>query len=302
MLLTFYYPWFPAHWSENGIYPFTNYHPTLGYYDSYDDAVIARHVAAMQYGNIEGAIVSWWGQGSYEDARFDKILTRTAGSTFRWAVYYEPEGYRDPSPSQITSDLTYLRSRYGSDTSYLRINGRFVVFVYADAKDGCEMADRWREANTGGAYVVLKVFPGYRSCGSQPAAWHQYGPSTGADSQTPYSYSVSPGFWKVGEQPRLSRDLVRWRQNIQEMIASGASFQLITTFNEWAEGTSIESASEWSTSSGYGAYLDSLHQIGFPKSPISVARAPHQTLTVITASENRSLRIETTEMHHYIPV
>ncbi len=92
MRLAFYYPWFPAHWLENGIYPFTNYHPTLGYYDSSDGAVIARHVAAMQYGNIEGAIVSWWGQGSNEDARFDKILTRTAGSTFRWAVYYEPEG------------------------------------------------------------------------------------------------------------------------------------------------------------------------------------------------------------------
>jgi hypothetical protein len=43
------------------------------------------------------------------------------------------------------------------------------------------------------------------------------------------------------------------------MIASGAPFQLVTTFNEWGEGTAVESAREWSSASGYGTYLDILH-------------------------------------------
>jgi hypothetical protein len=46
------------------------------------------------------------------------------------------------------------------------------------------------------------------------------------------------------------------------MIASRAPFQLITTFNEWGEGTAVESAQEWATSSGFGAYLDALHKDG----------------------------------------
>ena len=46
------------------------------------------------------------------------------------------------------------------------------------------------------------------------------------------------------------------------MIASGAPFQLVTTFNEWGEGTAVESAQEWASSSGYGAYLDALHDNG----------------------------------------
>jgi hypothetical protein len=168
----------------------------------------------------------------------------------------------DPSASQITDDLSYLRDHYASDSSFLKIDGKFVVFVYADASDGCGMADRWDRANTVGAYVVLKVFSGYRTCASQPENWHQYAPSSAADSQSGYSYSISPGFWKVGESPRLERNLDRWAQNVRDMVASGAPWQLIVSFNEWGEGTSIESANEWATASGRGAYLDVLRNNG----------------------------------------
>ena len=125
------------------------------------------------------------------------------------------------------------------------------------------MSDRWKQANTVGAYVVLKVFPGYRACTSQPDGWHQYAPAAAEDSQAGYSYTISPGFYKANETtPRLIRDPTRWNQNIKDMIASGAPFQLVTTFNEWGEGTAVESAQEWATPSGYGAYLDALHNNG----------------------------------------
>jgi len=258
----FYYPWFPQAWTQSGIFPYTNFAPSLGFYDSGDQNVIRQHVAAMQYGNLQAGIASWWGQDHHTDRRMPTILSATAGTSFHWSVYYEPEGQGDPGLSQITADLTYLRDRYGTDPHYLRIDGRFVVFVYADASDRCSMADRWEQANTVNAYVVLKVFSGYRSCASQPDGWHQYGPAVAADAQGTFSYSISPGFWKVGESPRLSRDLERWNRNIRDMIASGADFQLITTFNEWGEGTSVESAREWESASGYGAYLDALHNNG----------------------------------------
>ena len=62
--------------------------------------------------------------------------------------------------------------------------------------------------------------------------------------------------------PRLSRDVERWTDDIAAMLASGERFQLITSFNEWGEGTAIESAPEWASVSGYGAYLDALHAAG----------------------------------------
>jgi hypothetical protein len=187
-------------------------------------------------------------------------VTRRQRSSVHWTVYVEGESLRDPSVAQIQSDLVYIRDRYASRREYLRIGGRFVVFVYAAPGDGCGMADRWTRGNTIGAYVVLKVFPGFVGCASQPDGWHQYGPAVAASDQAGYSYTVSPGFFKKGETaPRLARRPSSFAADVRQMVASGAPFQLVTTFNEWGEGTSVESAREWTSPSGYGTYLDILH-------------------------------------------
>ncbi|HLO29460.1 MAG TPA: alkaline phosphatase family protein [Anaerolineales bacterium] len=275
----FYYPWFPEAWNQQGFNPFTNYTPSLGFYDGSNATVIKQHIAAMQYGGIQVGIASWWGQGTKTDGRISALLQGAAGTNFRWSVYYEQESQGNPTVTQLTNDLTYLRDKYGNDPSFLRIGGRFVVFVYADGSDACAMVDRWKQANTVGAYLVLKVFSGYRNCTNQPDGWHQYSPAVAADSQKGYSYAIAPGFWKKGEAVRLARDLTRWNQNIRDMIASGAPFQLVTTFNEWGEGTSVESAQEWASSSGYGAYLDALHSNGnsAPTQPTATTIPPTQT-------------------------
>ena len=266
----FYYPWFPEAWDQGGINPYTRYHPSLGLYDSGSSSVIQQNVRAMQYAGIAAGISSWWGQSHRTDTRLPTILsaTRSFGSAFRWALYYENESVGDPSVSQIASDLAYIQDRYGSDPAYLRVDGRFVVFVYASSSDGCAMADRWRQAASGfDVYLVLKVFPGYRTCAGQPDSWHQYAPAVAADGQLGYSYSISPGFWKAGEpSPRLARDLARFAGNIRDMVASNAPWQLVATFNEWGEGTAVEAAAEWQANPNCvlcpGLYLWALHQNG----------------------------------------
>jgi hypothetical protein len=167
----FYYSWFPEAWDQHGIYPYSRYTPTLGFYNSSNPAVIRQHIAAMQYGKIRAGIVSWWGPGTQSDNRIATILTATAGSVFWWSVYHEGEGGGDPTVGEIASDLTYLRDHYGNDPRYLHFGGRPVVFVYADAADGCGMADRWRQANAASqAFIVLKVFSGYESFPVNPMA------------------------------------------------------------------------------------------------------------------------------------
>ncbi len=76
------------------------------------------------------------------------------------------------------------------------------------------------------------------------------------------SFTISPGFWLKGNPVRLARDITRWKQSVQAMVASAANWQLVTTFSEWGEGTSVEPALEWASLSGYGTYLDALHTNG----------------------------------------
>lgn len=243
----------------------THYTPSLGFYASTSASVIRSHIAAMQYAKIQVGISSWWGVGSKTDARFPALLSTTSqvGSPLRWSVYYENESNSNPSAGQIRADLTYIRDQYAANPSFFRVDGRFVVFVYNAGGDACELVDRWKQANTLGAYVVLRLFQGFRTCPTQPDAWHEYGPATAVANHPPYSFSISPGFWQANEaSPRLARDVTRWRQNVRDMIASNATLQLVTTFNEFGEGTAVESANEWATPSGYGAYLDALHNGG----------------------------------------
>jgi hypothetical protein len=261
---TFYYPWYPETWTVGGVHVF--YHPTLGYYSTTDVGVQQAHIRAMGYAGMKAVISSWWGPGHYTDTRLKQLMQTTVGmgSSLKWAVYYENEGYGDPSVDTIASDLAYIRDNLATSSAYLKINGKFVVFVYSAGDTSCTLADRWAQANSrigNAAYVDLKVFLGYGSCANQPDSWHQYGPSSAEDKQPGYSIMISPGFWKASEStPRLTRDPVRWQSNVADLVSYNAPWRLVETFNEWGEGTSVESAQEWASSSGYGTYIDALHK------------------------------------------
>ena len=260
----FYYAWYPEAWSRGGVFPYSRFRPSIDYYSTDEARVVRAHLDAMRYAHLDAAIYSWWGVVGYPyaDLRFWRYLAAARTTPFRWAIYYEREGYEDPGVERIRAELEYVRNVYATKPAYLKVDGRFVVYVYGSREDGCDTAARWREANTVGAYVVLKGFDGFRSCAAQPDGWHQYSAATPAHDLAPDSFMVSPGFDEPSEASvRLARDLARWRESVAAMAASGARWQLVLTFNEWPEGTSVESAREWATPSGYGAYLDVLHEL-----------------------------------------
>jgi chitodextrinase len=292
----FYYPWFPETWSVNGVH--VSYHPSLGYYDSSNQAVAAAHVKALDYAKVNVAIASWWGVGTHsESPRLPLLLdtTTSAGSPLKWALYYEPEGQGNPTVSQLQADLSYIKTSYAGRSAYARVGGKPVIFVYNGNDTTCEVADRWKQATAGQWYVMLKIFSGYRTCASQPDGWHQYAPAVAADSQQGFSYSISPGFWRADEsQPRLARDPARWQQNIRDMIASQAPWQLVTTFNEWGEGTAVESAQEWATASGYGSYLDALHDDGQTTAPADTTPPSTPSALRLSGATDTSLSLSWT--------
>ncbi|UCH24965.1 MAG: hypothetical protein JSV66_13575, partial [Trueperaceae bacterium] len=265
----FYYPWFPETWTVNGSHVF--YHPTLGYYDSSDQAVADAHIKAIGDAKIDVSIASWWGPDTQKESERIPLLfdrTQALGSSLKWAFYYEKEGFGNPSLAELQNDLAYIKSNYVSSPVYAHVDGKPVLFVYNADDFDCGIADRWAEATAGEWYLVLKVFSGYRDCANQPSSWHQYSPAVPSDHQSGYSYAIAAGFWRADEPaPRLARDLERWRQNVRDMVASNEPWQLIATFNEWGEGTALEAASEWGTS-----YLDALATDGVGGDPIVSVR------------------------------
>ena len=252
----FYYPWYPENFAGDG----SHYLPSAGRYSVDTAATVDRQIKDMQYAGLQAGIVSWWGQGLREDKRMPLLMTRAAALHFSWSVYYEQEAYGNPSVAQITKDLLYLR-KYSKKTAWLHIDGKPVIFVYADGSDGCAMASRWSHANrTAGYYVVLKVFGGYRQCADQPQGWHQY--ADGLDIQQGYSAIASPGFWKNDTAtPAKPRDPTKFRKDVTAVADSKAPFQLIISYNEWGEGTAVESATAWASASGHGVYVDILHDV-----------------------------------------
>ena len=173
---TFYYAWYPEAWFRYPVIPYSRFRPTLDLYSADDARIVRAHTDAMLYAHLDAGIYSWWGRGGYPptDDRFGRYLAAARTTPFRWAIYYEREGYANPSVETIRSDLEYIRDTYANKPAYLKIDGRFVVYVYGGSEDGCDTVARWRSANTVGAYIVLKAFAGFRSCPVQPDAWHQY--------------------------------------------------------------------------------------------------------------------------------
>jgi hypothetical protein len=254
----FYYPWFPE--TENWA---TRYTPSLGKYDSSNPRVLANHVAQARYAGLNAFISSYWGRDSPTARRLPLLLDAAGRQGFRVAAYYEPESWSTPPSSSILSQDFDSLYQLSAHPAWLRVAGRPVLFVYNIGREGsCQAVSRLMAANQARFYLTLKVFPGYRDCQKQPDSWHQYVPADSYDQQGTDSATVSPGFFKFSEPaPRLPRDLQRFHADLRRQVTSGARWQLVTSFNEWGEGTAVEPSQQWQSPSGYGTYLDAMRSV-----------------------------------------
>src|SRR3954453_11825553 len=240
----FYYAWYPETFK-----PTPHAMPSLGRYQSTDLAVIRTHLGEMRRAHVQAAIVSWWGITDRSDARFRRLqqVVHQLRAPEKLAIYYEPEGQGDPSVARLSADITHVRALARSP-EYLRVDGKPVIFAFSDAGDSCSMVTRWNRANRARAHIVLKVFRGYRSCADQPTSWHEYAPAHPQVLVPGQSFSVSPGFFHAREaQPRLERSVARFADSVRAMYAAQVRWRLVTTFNEWGEGTAVEESTSWGT-------------------------------------------------------
>lgn len=134
----YYYPWYRGgrEWRQvmrQHLQPPQD--PKLGRYRSDDPEVVADHISQSVLGGIDFWAVSWWGPDTQTDVNFrDAILPHPDSGKLRYAALYEATGrmgrFASPDYSRWIPDLTYLKEHYFDHSSYLRINGKPVVFVY----------------------------------------------------------------------------------------------------------------------------------------------------------------------------
>jgi hypothetical protein len=270
----FYYPWYPEteEWA-------TQYTPSLGTYSSDDPRVLATHVAEAKYARLDALISSYWGIGTKTAARLPLLLAAARGQGFHIASYYEPMSKVRPLTA-LQRDFDYL-ANLAADPAWLTVAGKPVLFVYnTQTAASCAGVRRILQASAGRFYVNAKVFSGYRRCQVQPDSWHQYAPAAAYDQQDAFSASVSPGFYKFDEEtPRLARDLTRFHSDLARQVASGTQWQLVTSFNEWGEGSGVEPAVEWQSADGMGTYLTAMREVYGGDAPSSTPRTEPPSVT-----------------------
>jgi hypothetical protein len=263
----------------------TTDHP-LALYDSNDPATLRRHLGEARQAGLDGLISTWWGKGDVSDRAFEKLLKEAeafnAGlpkgeSPVTVTVYYErvPEGAADPAAA-TADELLYVLDRYGSSPAFLRYEGKPVIFLYSRALSQMSR-DQWQAA----IRRIKTKHPDYLIGDSTDPAWygvfdtlHEYNP-VGAvvggedmaardtrlvrDARThqrPALLTVIPGYddSHVGRnQPTVaSRDKGQLYARLwNAALDARPDWVVITSFNEWHEGSEIEPSVEHGN-----AYLD----------------------------------------------
>jgi glycoprotein endo-alpha-1,2-mannosidase len=269
-----------VHWrridaDKKDIQASTDY-PSLGAYDSHDPKLIDQHCRWAKEAGIETFIVSWWGHGSFSDRAMSGILDGCRSHGLTACIYYETVP-KPQTPSSAAEDIIKVLDKYGKHPAHLRVNGKPVVFVYGRALQELGLVD-WLEAMKrvnagyeGGvtaigdqfSYGAARVFDGIHTYntagqlrGKDPAEARQWASETYAswvqlaDGAGKISaITVIPGYddTKI-RTPGLAVKRCEgelYRCQWEEAMKADPHWILITSFNEWHEGSEIEPSLEY---------------------------------------------------------
>ena len=279
-ILAFYYGWYAtpqfsghwAHWPE-GITD----QPEIGPYDSHDPKVVENAVHQAKAAGITGLIVSWWRKDDFQDQGMPVILAAAEKAGLKVSIYYEVAKPRQsPSPLATAEELVDLLKRYANDPAWLRAGGKPVVFVYSRALNELHLS-AWaqvisrvkhsysREVCFVGDEIstaATKVFDGihsYNPTGQTAGlsidgirAWARtaYPKWVATAGRRISCVTVIPGY----DDTKLNRPAPRpttsrhegqtYRVLWEEALAAQPDWILITSWNEWHEGSEIEPSRE----------------------------------------------------------
>ncbi len=275
----------------------STHYPVTDAYDSYDPDVIWRHVQQAKQAGIDAFIVSWWGKGTFEDGVVRPILDGCAAGGVKACIYYEQVA-KPGTPESVAAEFADILHRFGDNPAYLHVirdgRARPVIFIYgralrqlglkkwkaavqliadADGPDPVLIADDFGDealsifdgahsyAPMGDLHAALNKGETLRHWIDRAMPWWANHPRDKGKIST---ITVFPGYddTKIRHPGmKLDRDGGRLYQTLWRAAAdAGPDWVLITSFNEWHEGSEIEPSLELGdryltlTADGAGAF------------------------------------------------
>lgn len=305
LVLAFYYAWYDENtWTYDQVPDLP-----LSPYRSADRATIERHVQEAHSAGIDAFVQSWYGPGENQtETNFVTLLDVAQERGLRATVDFETVSPFMPSLESLVHGLAHLIDIHARHPAFLRYDGKPVIFfwqeqrlsmetwasiraqvdpnrdtiwiadgddpAWLDVFDGLHLYTiTWRE-NTNPMYTATKMrkrVDQYVAEHASPRFWVAtampgYDDTRIAGQPHPYTYPRSPAYYRETWEAAMSSD--------PEMI-------VITSFNEWREGTMIE------PSITYGnTYLDLTRELA----------AQYKDEVVPTPTATASLTPTTTEV------
>jgi hypothetical protein len=275
LVLAFYYAWYDENtWSPDKV-------PDMPVqtYRSADRATIERHVREAKGAGIDALVQSWYGPGTNQtESNFATLLDVAQEQGLQATVDFEVGSPFMTTLEALVDGLDYLISTHAAHPAFLRYGGKPVVFFWqqqrlsveqwADIRDQLdpERSTVWMAEGYHPEY--LAVFDGL----------HLYNITWAVNTDPEYTaskmrklideYVTEHGverYWVATAMPgyddthiegranpyQYPRSPEYYRRTWEAAIASTPEMVIVTSYNEWREGTMIEPSVTYGTT-----YLD----------------------------------------------
>ena len=304
LVLAFYYDWYDANtWKPDKV---PDMPATL--YNSNDPAAMARQIQQARGAGIDAFVVSWWGAGNPTDDNFRVLLDQARAANFQVAVDFELSSPFYHSKQDAINSLKNLLATNAQHPAYLRAAGKPVVFFW---REQMYTPDEWRDIRntvdpsrqsiwiaegTKEALPYLSVFDGFHlysiawapDVAAELNKWPSRVRAYGADKI--WVATTSPGVdtskaneGSIQVRPRANGDF--YRETWRAAFSTYPDWIIITSWNEWREGTMIEpSATYGNLYLGITRDYASQFKAGLPTPTLAPTRTPSPTPTATITS------------------
>ncbi len=264
LVLAFYYAWFDQNTWASGQSVDQPAEP----YNSSDRATIERHVTQAQSARVDAFVQSWYGPqeaGNQTETNFRTLLEVAQAKGFKAVVDLEVTSPFLGNVSAVTEALVTLLATHAKHPAYLRYQDKPVIFFWRQQQFSVDQwvairhqvdpshATFWIAEGTDLSY--LAVFDGHHlysiawmaSPADQLAKWGErvrsYATANGLNRL--WVATAMPGYDDT-HLPRANTFVVPrrngdyYRETWRAALASRPDLVIITSFNEWPEGTHLE--------------------------------------------------------------